>query len=152
MAGPITIVVADDDADDRLLIGDALEESELNNLVSFVEDGEELMEYLHRTGPYENLKGKPYPGLILLDLNMPRKGGAEALEEIRRDQDLRYIPVVILTTATLGETVERLYGLGANSFMIKPSSFEALCDAVKVLSQYWGNVVAVSPKCQPEGD
>ncbi|MDQ6963370.1 MAG: response regulator, partial [Mariprofundales bacterium] len=92
---PITILMADDDPDDRLLLEDALEEVHLHNNFAFVEDGVELLDYLYRRGEYRSLQGAPLPGLILLDLNMPKKDGREALLEIKGDPALRRIPVVI---------------------------------------------------------
>ena len=150
MPGP-TIVVADDDADDRMLINDAFEECEIGNPVCFVYDGEELMEYLRRVGPYDKLKGTPYPGLILLDLNMPRKDGVTALREIRSDPDLRNIPVVILTTTKTDDAVDQIYGLGANSFITKPMTFENLCEAISVLCRYWTDIVAIPASCRSSG-
>lgn len=134
---PITILMADDDADDRLLAKEALEESRLRNEIYFVEDGEELMEYLNRRGKYAAPGKAPRPGLILLDLNMPRKDGREALREIKADPDLRRIPVVIMTTSKAEEDIFRSYDLGANSFITKPVTFERLVEMMKVLGQYW---------------
>ena len=148
MLKPIAIVVADDDEDDRLLINDAFQECEIGNPLCFVNDGEELMEYLRRSGPYEKLKSEPYPGLILLDLNMPRKDGATALEEIRNDAKLRNIPIVVLTTNRSDDAVAHIYGLGANSYIAKPATFEKLCDVVRTLSHYWTDIVAIPPNCR----
>ncbi|MEO0564020.1 MAG: response regulator, partial [Chloroflexota bacterium] len=122
----IRIVMADDDEDDRILAQAAFEESALRNAVDFVEDGEELMAYLRREGPYEHLRNTPLPGLVLLDLNMPRKDGREVLQEIRSDERLKRIPVVVLTTSQQQEDVIRSYGLGANSYITKPVTFDGL--------------------------
>src|SRR5687767_2005551 len=103
----ITILIADDDPDDRELTRDALQECRLANEVHFVEDGEELMDYLSRRGQHRNLAGSPLPGLILLDLNMPRKDGREALKEIKANPDLRRIPIVVLTTSKAEEDILR---------------------------------------------
>ncbi|MGZ3706405.1 MAG: response regulator, partial [Bdellovibrionota bacterium] len=113
---PISILVADDDADDRLMIRDALTENRLANGLNFVTDGEELMDYLLRKGKYSDPTNSPRPGLILLDLNMPRKDGREALKEIKANPNLRGIPVVVLTTSKAEEDVYRTYNLGVNSF------------------------------------
>lgn len=138
-AKPITIVMADDDADDRMLARDAMEESRLGNAFRFVEDGQELMEYLTRTGKYAS-EDAPRPGLILLDLNMPRKDGRQALREIKSDPELRSIPIVVLTTSKAEEDVLRSYDLGANSFITKPVTFERLVEIVRGLGMYWFNI------------
>jgi CheY-like chemotaxis protein len=140
-ARPITILMADDDPDDRMLTKEALIECRLANPLDFVEDGEELLDYLHRRGKYESLKGQPLPGLILLDLNMPRKDGREALKEIKSDHILRRIPIVVLTTSKAEEDILRTYELGVNSFIIKPVTFESLVDIVKTLAKYWFEIV-----------
>jgi len=144
---PITILVADDDPDDRMMIEEAFEENRVANAVEFVEDGEELMAYLRREGDYARLAGKPYPGIILLDLNMPRKDGREALRELKADPDLCRIPVVVLTTSQAEEDIVRTYGLGVSSFVTKPVSFEGLVEAIKVICQYWIQIVALPPEC-----
>jgi CheY-like chemotaxis protein len=139
-AGAITILMADDDADDRMLAREAMEESRLGNSFRFVEDGEELMEYLKQEGRY-SVATAPRPGLILLDLNMPRKDGREALQEIKSDPELRRIPVVILTTSKTEQDILSAYDLGANSFITKPVTFERLVDIIRALGLYWFNIV-----------
>src|SRR3984957_1080450 len=141
----ITIVLADDDPDDRKLTQDAFMENRLANEFKTVEDGEELMEYLHRQGKYESLRGEPLPGLILLDLNMPRKDGREALKEIKADPDLRRIPIVVLTTSKAEEDIVRSYDLGVNSYVTKPVTFKSLVELIKVLGRYWFEVVELPP-------
>jgi CheY-like chemotaxis protein len=138
---PITILYADDDAEDRMLVKDAWAENRLANELHFVEDGEELMDYLRRRGQYTHLAGQPLPGMILLDLNMPRKDGREALQEIKADPRLRSIPVVILTTSKAEEDILRAYDLGVNSFILKPVTFQSLVDLTLTLSKYWFEVV-----------
>ncbi|HEX9653328.1 MAG TPA: response regulator [bacterium] len=138
---PITILVADDDADDRLMIKEALEESRVANDVDFVEDGEELMDYLYRQGKYSNRDGQPLPGLLLLDLNMPRKDGREALKEIKANPELRRMPIVVLTTSQAEEDILRTYDLGVSSFITKPVTFSALVDLMKTLARYWFEIV-----------
>src|ERR1700756_3269903 len=123
---PITILMADDDADDRLMTKEAFEESRLANDLRFVEDGVELLDYLKRRGKYEDPTASPLPGLILLDLNMPKKDGREALAEIKADPELQRIPVVILTTSKQEEDIYRSYQLHANSYITKPVTFEQL--------------------------
>ena len=134
---PIVILMADDDADDRMLTRDALEESRVFNELRFVEDGEELMEYLTRKGKYANAADSPRPGLILLDLNMPKKDGREALKEIKSDPNLRRIPVVIMTTSKAEEDIFRSYDFGASSFITKPVTFDRLVELMRTLGEYW---------------
>ena len=142
----IMILMADDDPDDRLLAKDALEESRLMNELQFVEDGEELMDYLHRRGKYQDLTNTPLPGLILLDLNMPRKDGREALAEIKADPRLKRIPVVVLTTSKAEEDIFITYDLGVSGFVIKPVSLEGLVQVMKSLIQYWFEIVEIAPE------
>lgn len=139
----ITILMADDDEDDRMFAQDALVEARLANHIDFVEDGEELMDYLRHLGKYDNGNGPTRPGLILLDLNMPRKDGREALKEIKADPKLRQIPVVVLTTSKAQEDIFRTYDLGVSSFITKPVSFEGLVDIMKTLSKYWFEIVTL---------
>lgn len=134
---PIVILMADDDADDRMLARDALEESRVLNELRFVEDGEELMEYLRRSGKYASAADSPRPGLILLDLNMPKKDGREALKEIKSDPNLRRIPVVIMTTSKAEEDIFRSYDFGASSFITKPVTFDRLVELMRTLGEYW---------------
>jgi len=138
---PITILVAEDDEDDRLLMQDALEENRLANDLHFVTDGEELMDYLLHRGNYSDPKTAPRPSLILLDLNMPRKDGREALKEIKSDPDLRQIPVVVLTTSKAEEDILRTYDLGVSSFIAKPVVFESMVQIMRMLGTYWFEIV-----------
>jgi two-component system, response regulator len=144
-AMPITILMADDDPDDRQLTKEALEEGRLINDMRFVENGEELMEYLRRQGKYAAPAEAPRPGLILLDLNMPRKDGRTVLKEIKGDPALRTIPVVVLTTSKADEDVYRSYDLGVNSYIVKPVTFEALVDILQTLEKYWFEIVELPP-------
>ncbi|HMQ51753.1 MAG TPA: response regulator [Anaerolineae bacterium] len=137
----ITILMADDDPDDRMLTREALEESRLANFLHFVEDGEQLLAYLRREGDYAYLANEPLPGLILLDLNMPKKDGREALKEIKADPALRFVPVVVLTTSKAEEDILRTYDLGVNSFIVKPVTFDSLVDILKTLAKYWFEIV-----------
>ena len=138
---PVLILLAEDDPDDRVLLRDALTEGRLVNDLRCVEDGEELMDYLHRRGRYTGKNAAPRPGLILLDLNMPRKDGREALKEIKADPGLRQIPVVVLTTSQAEEDIFRSYDLGANSFVTKPLTFKSLVDLMRTLGRYWLEIV-----------
>jgi CheY-like chemotaxis protein len=137
----ITIVLADDDPDDRQLTGDAFKENRLANSLDCVEDGEELMDYLNRRGKFSDLGNAPLPGLILLDLNMPRKDGREALKELKANPEFRRIPIVVLTTSKAEEDILRSYDLGVNSYITKPVTFKSLVEIVKVLGRYWFEVV-----------
>ena len=138
----MTIIVADDDSDDRMLIDDAFQESRLSNPVIFVENGEQLLQCLRGEGKFaEPGKFCRTPGLILLDLNMPKMDGRTALAHIKADPDLRRIPVIVLTTSKAEEDVFRTYDLGVNSFITKPVSFEALVDVVRTLNHYWIEIV-----------
>jgi CheY-like chemotaxis protein len=133
----VTILLAEDDADDRLLIKEALAEGRVLNELRAVEDGEELLDYLRRQGRYADPETSPRPGLVLLDLNMPRKDGREALREIKADPDLKRIPVVVMTTSKAEEDIVRSYDLGASSYITKPVTFERLVELMKVMGRYW---------------
>jgi CheY-like chemotaxis protein len=139
---PITILMADDDEDDRELARDALRESRLANDLRFVTDGVDLMDYLHREGAYAGGGvDAPRPGIILLDLNMPKKSGREALAEIKADESLRRIPIVVLTTSSDEQDVLATYDLGANSFITKPVTFAGLVEVMKAWGRYWFEIV-----------
>jgi two-component system, response regulator len=139
------ILMAEDDLDDRLLVRDALAESGCALDLRFVADGVELMDYLHQRNKFI-LTPAPKPGLIILDLNMPKKDGREALREIKAESELKRIPVVILTTSTADLDVTRTYGLGANSFISKPVAFDTLVKVMKSIGDYWFNVVVLPVK------
>jgi CheY-like chemotaxis protein len=138
---PIVILLADDDEEDRMLACDALAESRLSNEISCVTDGEDLMDYLHRRNKYAPPAEAPRPGLILLDLNMPKMDGREALREIKSDPDLRQISVVVLTTSKAEEDIYSSYDSGASSFISKPVTFAGLVDVMKGLGRYWFEIV-----------
>jgi CheY-like chemotaxis protein len=137
----MTILMAEDDPEDRMLATEGFEESKLVNDLRFVKDGEELMDYLYRRGEYSEPESAPRPGLILLDLNMPRKDGREALEEIKADPDLRSIPVIVLTVSKVEEDIMRSYDSGANSYISKPVTFVGLVEVLRSLSVYWLEIV-----------
>lgn len=143
---PVLILMAEDDPDDRILIRDAFEEIALANPIRFVGDGEELLDYLRRKGDYTDTVLHPLPGLILLDLNMPRKDGREALREIKQDDALRHIPIIVLTTSKAEEDISHTYSLGVNSFIVKPVGFEALVRLVSQFSRYWLETVVLPGK------
>jgi two-component system response regulator len=138
---PITILMADDDADDRNMTKEAFEESHLRNDLRFVEDGVELLDYLYRRGRYSDPESSPRPGLILLDLNMPKMDGREALQEIKSDPRLRNIRVVVLTTSKAEADIMKTYNLSAASYITKPVTFASLLDIVKTLGKYWLEIV-----------
>jgi CheY-like chemotaxis protein len=148
---PITILMADDDPDDRKLILEAFEENHLANELRFVEDGEELLDYLNHRGKYLVPDSAPRPGIILLDLNMPRKDGREALAEMRNDPRFRGIRVVIMTTSRAEEDVVRSYDLSAASYIAKPMTFERLVEVIRALGKYWLEIVEL-PSCGSNGN
>ncbi len=137
----ITILTAEDDPDDRILVKDAFLESGQHNTLRFVQDGDELLLYLHQQGTYANQGSAPRPDLILLDLNMPHKDGRQSLAEIKADPNLRRIPVVVLTASRADEDILSTYTLGGAGFIIKPDTFQGLVEVVKGLNQYWFEVV-----------
>jgi CheY-like chemotaxis protein len=140
----VTILLADDDEEDRELTRDALREAHLANDVMFVVDGQDLMDYLHHEGRYADRSvASPRPGIILLDLNMPKKDGREALAEIKQDESLRRIPVVVLTTSKDEVDVLRTYDLGVNSFITKPVTFAGLVEAMGTWTRYWFELVEI---------
>lgn len=147
--GAITILVADDDQEDCMLIRDAWHENRIANHLHFVSDGEELLDYLRHQGDYTDPATAPRPGLILLDLNMPRMDGREALAQLKTDPDLRQIPVVILTTSQAEEDIFRSYDLGVNSYITKPVTFAALVEVIKTLGLYWFRIVELPPHRAP---
>lgn len=141
----VNILIAEDDPDDRVMTLEAFQDSLLLNEIYFVNDGEELMNYLNRLGPYEDKNTYPEPGLILLDLNMPKKDGREALKEIKSDPRLRRIPVIILTTSKSEEDIVRSYDLGVNCFITKPVTFIDLVEVTKTIGKYWLEIVELPP-------
>ncbi len=146
MNNQIPILVADDDEDDRFLIRTAFRDSLLVNDIFFVADGVELMQYLHQEGPYEDTAKFPRPGIIFLDLNMPRKDGWEALSEIKQDPNFKAIPVVVLTTSNSERDILKTYESGANCYITKPISFDQLLQIVKSFGQFWLNIASVPGK------
>ena len=142
---PVTILMADDDAEDRKMAQEAFNESRLVNDLRFVKDGEELMDYLYQRGNYSDPETSPRPSIILLDLNMPKKDGRESLIEIKRDPLFRTIRIIILTTSKAEEDIQRVYNLSATSYIAKPVTFEGLIDVVKALGKYWLEIVELPP-------
>jgi two-component system, response regulator len=138
---PITILMADDDDEDCELTRQALQDARLTNDMRFVHDGQALMDYLNHARRGEDPASNPWPGIILLDLNMPKKDGREALAEIRADDLLRRIPIVVLTTSSDEEDVLRTYDLGVSSFITKPVTFAGLVEVMSVWKRYWFEIV-----------
>ena len=143
----VSILIADDDPDDRMLLEDAFRENGFTNELHFVEDGEQLLAFLRREGQWAEQAGEPYPGLVLLDLNMPKMDGREALRHMKADERFRTIPVVVLTTSKAEEDILRTYVTGVNSFMTKPVTFEGLMEVVRILANYWIQNVQLPPQC-----
>lgn len=137
----VTILMAEDDEEDRLLAREALDESRLINEIYFVENGEQLMAYLRGDFPFDDRNEYPLPGIILLDLNMPKKDGRECLEEIKNIEGLRRIPIVVLSTSKAEEDILRTYDLGVSSFISKPVTFESLVEVMNTLGKYWFEIV-----------
>jgi CheY-like chemotaxis protein len=140
------ILMADDDAEDCLLVRDALREVRLSHDLRVVRNGEELLDYLYRRGDYENGHAAPRPDLILLDLKMPRMDGREVLGVLKADRQLRRIPIIALTTSTAEDDVAASYDIGVNSYITKPVTFRELVDIMGVLSHYWFAVVELPPR------
>ncbi len=138
---PITILMADDDSEDRQLTKEAFDESLLKNDLRFVENGEELLDYLNRRGKFTDPASSPRPGLILLDLNMPLKDGREALQEMKADPRFKSIRVVVMTTSQADADIAHSYNLSASSYITKPVTFEALLEVIRVLGKYWLEIV-----------
>jgi CheY-like chemotaxis protein len=139
----LIILMADDDDDDILLTKKALQKGKLLNPVYTVHDGEELLDYLFRRGEYTNIENAPRPGMILLDLNMPKMDGREALREMKVHPDFKDIPVVVFTTSKAEEDIYRSYKLGVNSFITKPVTFEKLIEVMQMLGRYWFEIVTL---------
>lgn len=139
----VVILIAEDDDDDFLLTREALEESRLLNTLFRVKNGEELLDYLLRRGSYTKPSESPRPTLILLDLNMPKMDGREALKQIKSHPDLRQIPVIVLTTSAAEDDIAKTYDLGVNSFIRKPVSFEEFIKTIRVLKEYWLEIVTL---------
>ncbi|MFD1141312.1 response regulator [Larkinella insperata] len=136
----ISILIADDDADDRMLIEQAFRENNLTAKLYFVEDGEELIDFLLQRDPYGSVTR---PSLIILDLNMPRKNGIQALREIKANEQLRQIPIVVLTTSTAEEDILRTYDLGVSSYISKPFDYSTLLDITNTIKKYWIDTVSL---------
>jgi two-component system response regulator len=146
---PVTILMADDDPDDRAMTAEAFAEAKLANELRFVEDGAELLDYLFRRGKYVDPASSPRPGIILLDLNMPRVDGREALAQLKADPRFRTIRVIILTTLKAEEDILRTYNLSAASYITKPVTFESLVEVIRTLGKYWLEIVELPDHDEP---
>ena len=143
---PITILICDDDHDDRMVAQHALEDARVSNELRFVPNAEQLLDYLYQRGTFAGENGAaPRPGLILLDLNTPTTQERDALRHIKQDPTLLDIPVVVLTTSPLDQDIVRGYRLGVHSFIMKPVTFSGLVDAMNVLGRYWFEIVELPP-------
>lgn len=147
----VEILIAEDDPEDQILLTEAWQEVGADEAVTFVGDGEQLLEYLRAEGTYADLSDAPLPGLVLLDLNMPRCDGREALAAIRHDPRLACIPVVVLTTSAAATDIDYVYSMGANSFIQKPDSFADLVDSLKLISAYWFDLVTRPSRARRKG-
>lgn len=145
----VVLVMVDDDEDDCFLVEAALKDSCFNCTFRCVQDGDEIIDYLHRNGPYQDPEAAPLPDLILLDLNMPKMNGRQVLEQLKTDARFRTIPVIILTTSGNIEDIKVCYDLGANSYIIKQSSFDGLISVMKTLTDYWLDIATLPPKNHP---
>jgi CheY-like chemotaxis protein len=144
-SAPITILIAEDDPNDRLLTQEALAESNTVAELDFVADGHELLQFLHRQGTYATRAGAPLPGIILLDLNMPRMDGRQALQKLKSDPVLKRIPVVIMTNSRDDDDISYTYQLGASSYVLKPRGFDDLVTLMEELCRYWFRIVELPP-------
>jgi len=139
------VLMADDDEDDTFLVQRAFAETGIPVELRFVPSGEDLLNYLFRCGKYKDPSLFPHPSLVFLDLNMPGKGGYEALAEIKADPTVKNIPIVVYTTSSNEMDIRRCYELGANSYVVKPDNFHALVDVLNTTAKYW--LENVEPVC-----
>lgn len=138
---PVTILVADDDPDDRQLTQEAFSESKLANDLRFVEDGVEVFDYLNRIGKFADPASSPWPSILLLDLNMPRMDGREVLVELKKNPRYAGIRVIVMTTSKSEADINKAYLLNAASYITKPVTFDSLVNVVTMLGKYWLEIV-----------
>ncbi len=141
---PITVLLADDDPDDQMLVQDAFAESQMDAELRCVDDGEQLLAYLRREGEFADLRDEDLPNLVLLDLNMPKKNGQDALKEIKADPELRHIPVIVLSTSLDADDVVQTYKSGVSSFIAKPTTFVELVAITNQFLRYWFETVILA--------
>ena len=147
---PVTILLADDDADDRKLTREAFDESKLANDLRFAEDGVEVFDYLNRRGKFADPASSPWPSLLLLDLNMPRMDGREVLRELKSDPRYAGIRVIVMTTSKSEADINSSYLLNAASYITKPVTFDALVEVVKTFGRYWLEIVELPENVNPD--
>jgi CheY-like chemotaxis protein len=138
----VDVLLVEDDPGDVLMTREAFEHHKIRNQLHVVNDGEQAMQFLRRTGEYADA---PRPGLILLDLNLPRRDGLEVLAELKADPGLRVIPVVILTTSQADEDILRSYALHANAYVSKPVDFERFMDVIRQIDNFFVEVIQLPP-------
>ncbi len=142
---PIEILLVEDNPGDARLAVEALKDSKIHNNLYHVKDGVEAMRFLRRRGEYA---GVPVPDLILLDLNLPRKDGREVLEEIKEDDELKLVPVVVLTTSEAERDLVRSYDLHANAYVVKPLDLDRFIEVVQAIEDFWFAIVKLPPKAE----
>jgi len=142
---PAVILVVEDDPDDRFFIQEAFREAGFNTGLKFVEDGEEMLDYLLHRGAFSHPISAPRPSIILLDLNMPRLGGRIAYAEIQEHPKLRRIPVIILTISKSEEDILHMYDLGVKGYIIKPVRQKDLVEVIQSILNYWFRTVVLPP-------
>ncbi len=143
------VLVAEDNPDDALLLRRALDKAGIRSRIKIVSDGEELLLYLQGRGAYTNRESCPMPSLVILDLKMPRKGGLEVLEWMNQNRDLSIVPTIVLSASNLDEDVRSAYHLGANTYFVKPSTFDELVETMKMVEAYWKKALKVRPEEGP---
>lgn len=146
-----TILMADDDGEDCSLVAEALREIAAPYDLRFVHNGEDLFDYLHRRGEYEDAHDAPLPDLIFLDLRMPRKDGRETLRELKTDPHWRNVPVIALTTSTARDDVRFCYDMGVNAYVTKPATFRELVRILGAVTHYWFEVAELPPRVRHGG-
>ncbi len=145
MTDNYTILLVEDDPNDVLFLKRALTKNGINNPVSVMEDGEEAIAYLGGVGRYKDRDAYPFPKVIMLDLKMPRRGGLEVLQWLQEHPQYRVIPTLVLTSSKINADVIKAYGLGANSYMVKPSNFDELQEMIKAAHHYWSLCLKPEP-------
>lgn len=131
------VLVAEDNPDDALLLRRAIERAGIKARIRFMQDGEEMLLYLQGLGAYANRAANPPPSLIILDLKMPRKSGLEVLAWLSEHPECSVVPTVVMSSSNLLKDIQSAYALGANTYFVKPTTFEALVETMKTLSTYW---------------
>lgn len=144
------VLVAEDNPDDAILLRRALDKAGINARVKIVADGEEMLLYLQGLGAYANRTTCPVPSLIILDLKMPRKNGLEVLQWMNENPEVAVVPTIVLSASNLEADVRAAYNLGANTYFVKPTTFEELVDTMRMVERYWQKAIKVRPDVSPE--